>query len=272
MKFALVNTEPEEYNRVVSTCWVPMVRREGDEWEEYRAYEGQLPPLEQLSSYDGFALTGSSCCPLQGDQWIQQLSRWMEAVVEEQRRRPQERPLRLFASCFSCQLTAVVFGGSVAKNFVGKYVSKAETVRVRKAFLALPFAAPFFSALPAYEGPAVPEPPGGPAPGDDLSDSRLARVWESHGYLVDRLPTGAVLYADSPSSPNEIYMLNKDYLAVQGHPEWSVEEMEMFVKKEKLPQEEIEEGLASIRLPHHCDEFKQVIRAFLHADDVRGTK
>lgn len=42
--------------------------------------------------------------------------------------------------------------------------------------------------------------------------------------------------------------------------------------EEKLPQEEIDEGLASIRLPNHCDEFKQVIRAFLHADDVRAAK
>ena len=211
MKFALVNTEPLELNRVVSSCWIPLLSRDGDEWEEFRAYEGQLPARESLDTYAGLVLTGSSCSPMQTDEWILEMKAWLKAVKEEQERRPRENPLRVLASCFSCQLTAATFGGAVAKNFVGHYIAKAEDLRVRPALLTHKWATAL-ETLPTFSGIDVPHKGEGEEGNDLASTSLHMRVWESHGILVSRLPLGACRLADSPSSPNEIYTMGPDWL------------------------------------------------------------
>ncbi|RWW33216.1 hypothetical protein GW17_00002077 [Ensete ventricosum] len=96
----LLCAEDSEYVKKVHggyfKVFVSLLGEEGETWHVYRASCGELPPAEDVDSYDGFVISGS-CSDAHGDdQWIRDLLSLLEALVSKKK--------QLLGVCFGHQL------------------------------------------------------------------------------------------------------------------------------------------------------------------------
>ncbi|RRT57619.1 hypothetical protein B296_00018023 [Ensete ventricosum] len=101
----LLCAEDSEYVKKVHggyfKVFVSLLGEEGETWHVYRAARGELPPAEDVDSYDGFVISGS-CSDAHGDdQWIRDLLSLLEALVSKKK--------QLLGVCFGHQVLLQVW-------------------------------------------------------------------------------------------------------------------------------------------------------------------
>jgi len=133
--------------------------------------------------------------------------------------------------CFGHQLLATALGGSVVR--AGWRVGiKAATIRESRSWMA--------PALTSY------------------------RVLYSHSDQVRHLPEGAAVLASSSECPVEMFEFGPRMLAIQGHPEFSVEYAEALMNvRREIPADVVEAAMDSLDCELHSGELAAWIARFL---------
>jgi len=72
-------------------------------WETFRCFEGEFPPVESLSEYSGFVVSGSKFDAHADDEWIEHLRALLAEVYR--------RRIRCLGLCFGHQVSAIALGG-----------------------------------------------------------------------------------------------------------------------------------------------------------------
>ena len=104
-----------------------------------------------------------------------------------------------------------------------------------------------------------------------LSDYGQLRGIESHGYCVSRLPPSAVRLAFSASCPNEVFSIGRNVIALQCHPEFSLEVVNsklwppLVEQLRRLSAEEIVDSRSSFVRPTNNEALRSFLRRFLSA-------
>jgi GMP synthase (glutamine-hydrolysing) len=188
-RFAVIDCEDREHWRGHERLWTGRLAREGDEWQSYRAWAGELPDPAAL---DGAIVSGSHHSAVDPEvAWLAPLFRFLRESVAAQ-------GPRVVGVCFGAQALAEALGGRVGANPDGRFVFGAEQITLRPAFAARLGAAEL---------------------GDTLS------LYESHGECVLELPPGAEPLARSGTAAHEVFTVGDRALAIQGHPEMTREIM-----------------------------------------------
>lgn len=89
---------------------------------------------------------------------------------------------------------------------------------------------------------------------------------ESHGDCVTDLPQGATWLATSASCRNEMYLMGRNILAMQSHPEFlypSIISDDILPDVKRLTTAEVEETLESLKHPQDSRLMCEAIREFL---------
>jgi len=189
----------------------------GDEWKCFHVHkEGATFP--SFEDFKGFVITGSHNSAYDSDPWIAKLLQWIRDFHRYSKQHP-EANLKLFGSCFGCQLIGEALGGHVERIpddthktvFVdeSKMIYRVESVNPTSHFNS------FIDKLNRNSG----------SQSQQYPPSSLALV-ESHGDQVRDLPPGSVHLASSISCHHEMFILDNDILAIQSHPEWTLSEAE----------------------------------------------
>ena len=214
--------------------WIDGLRRDGEEWRNYRVWAGELP--EDIESLDGVVVTGSHHSALDDSlPWLRSLLSFLRAASGGP---------RMFGACFGCQALARALGGRVGANPRGRFVFGAESISMRPDF---------FTGWPAPDGAAV---------------RTSITLLESHSECVVELPIGASLLGGSSSAANEIFAVGGLVLAVQGHPELPREALIEKIlpalrEKQRLDANEEAAALRSMERPLDDLFMMGVIRRFL---------
>lgn len=173
----------------------------------YRAVDGELP--DSVDACDGYITTGSRYGVNDGDQWIEQLERFVATLVREGK--------KYVGICFGHQLLAKVLQGRVELSERGWGVGMSfNQVEVKK-----PWMEPFQSSL-------------------DLV--------VSHQDQVTELPEGAEVLASSRFCPYYMLQYNQHLMSVQGHPEFSKAYSSALISRraDRIPAARVREGQASL--------------------------
>jgi GMP synthase-like glutamine amidotransferase len=263
----------------------------GEEWIVYEAArDGHIPTLND--GVDGFVITGSHynlSAPETADlPWVKAVAAFLRDAVHlgaeaacEPKAETTSRPpagkgqhAPIVAICFGAQLVGQAFGGVVSRNPHDAFLLRAEEIRPRKEFAALPSA----KGIILDEGTVrdVNDTTGikpGSEESDKLGTCGYLRLFVSHGDCVSALPPGAVHLAESDACRNEMFLVGDNILAMQSHPEFTMAIIDTKIwpnvvcKKEKLSPEQQEFSLASFKLPRHSMAARAIIKRFLLARD-----
>ncbi|KAF8695325.1 hypothetical protein HU200_037554 [Digitaria exilis] len=169
----------------------------GEEWDMYRAIDGELPSREDLGCYDGFVISGSPHDAYGDDQWILRLCGLVRELHAMRK--------RVLGVCFGHQLICRALGGRVGKARAGGW-----DVGVREV------------AIVAGDA-------------DDAKAScrfldvmrqrhqlpRRAKITEVHQDEVWEVPEGAEVLASSDKTGVEMFRVGEHVLGIQGHPEYT---------------------------------------------------
>lgn len=160
-------------------------------------------------AFAGYLITGSRASVYDDEPWIAALARYLERVLEADR--------KIVGICFGHQLVAHFFGG--------------ETVAARQGW-----------AVGVQENRAITREAWMEPPGERLN------LLSSHKDQVSRLPHGARLIAASDFCPVSGFVMGEQVMTLQGHPEfhrdYSRDLMEM--RRELLGEEAFATGMASL--------------------------
>ncbi|MBN9426119.1 MAG: gamma-glutamyl-gamma-aminobutyrate hydrolase family protein [Burkholderiales bacterium] len=142
--------------------------------------------LERAAHYDGYVISGSPSSVI--DDAGHALVRNLLALIRQVH---AQSAAPMLGVCFGSQAIAAALGGRVGRNPDGGFKLGAETLA--------------WSA----QADAARWPEAGAA-------TVLA---QSHGECVSALPPGSEVLATSPSAAHEIFLVQRRFLGVQGHPE-----------------------------------------------------
>jgi GMP synthase (glutamine-hydrolysing) len=289
-RFAVLHLEDSVKWAEGARIWADALRADGDEWVMFEvARDGTVP--DDVFSFDGIVLTGSKynlSDPVTREKpWIQAMAALLQriaAVAAEGKRAP-----RVVGGCFGCQLIGYALGGDVSRNPERRFYLRAEELVPHAEFAALPHATGIILGPRCVVD--VPDATTGPPRVTRIKGAGSAcccvggacscsttcpalRVLKSHGDCVSRLPPGATLLASSSSCTNEIFAVGEQFLALQSHPEFDLEESIMqkiwpaVVARGSLSDEEQAASLATFQLPRHAGLLLCVIRRFLDGETV----
>jgi GMP synthase-like glutamine amidotransferase len=165
--------------------FVDILRSAGHQGEVCDAEKGRFP--EDPAAYDGHIITGSPFSVNDPLPWIQDLFSFIREVCR--------RGTPLLGVCFGHQAVARALGGEVGLNPRGWELG------IRRIRLT--------------------------GEGERFFPVNVKRqtlkILESHRDIVSRVPTGAVLLAESDNTGVEMFAVNDNVLCVQGHPEFDRE-------------------------------------------------
>jgi len=226
--------------------WFPSLNAKEEEWKWYKIYLGEYPTEEELGRIKGIVITGSHHSVNQNDKWIQDLLQFIrefDKKTKEESFENANRP-KLIGSCFGCQAIAKALGGVVENNQSNKFEFKIEEVKI----------------IPQTADASFIE---------KLMGNHTIRVLESHSESVLQAPENSTILATSSSSPNEIFLVNDNILAIQSHPELSPEIalekiFPSLISSGKITQEEsgaVVENL--LTPPNDHPSLLSVLRSFL---------
>ena len=190
----------------------------------YPVIDGIFPST--TDECDAWLITGSRHGTYEQLSWIGELTEWIRSLHKDQR--------RMVGICFGHQLIAQALGGRSGKSDRGWGVG-----------------------LQTWDLQGLP--PG------IASDHSIFSLIASHQDQVSHLPTGAELVASSEFCPNAAYRIDSHVLTFQGHPEFSHAYSRglMNLREDRIPQHQLEAGLASLEGEADDTEVARWIVSFL---------
>ncbi|MGL5523341.1 MAG: glutamine amidotransferase-related protein [Aeromonas veronii] len=164
---------------------------------------------EDLHECDAWLITGSRHDAYSDIPWIQALRGWI--------RRAHDADVKLAGICFGHQVIAQALGGEVVKSTKGWGLG----VSVHPMLADEPWMAPSRDQI---------------------------RILASHQDQVALLPPGATRLAGNDFCPNFMFLQGNNIVAIQGHPEFSVEYNRALIERRRglLPDERYQSSLSSL--------------------------
>ncbi|MBL0614257.1 glutamine amidotransferase-related protein [Aeromonas veronii] len=164
---------------------------------------------EDLHECDAWLITGSRHDAYSDIPWIQALRAWI--------RQAHDADVKLAGVCFGHQVIAQALGGEVVKSTKGWGLG----VAVHPMLADAPWMAPARDQI---------------------------RILASHQDQVALLPPGATRLAGNDFCPNFMFLQGDHIVAIQGHPEFSVEYNRALIERRRglLPDERYQSSLSSL--------------------------
>ena len=164
---------------------------------------------EDLHECTAWLITGSRHDAYSDIPWIQALRGWI--------RRAHDADVKLAGICFGHQVIAQALGGEVVKSTKGWGLG----VSVHPMLEDAPWMAPARDHI---------------------------RILASHQDQVALLPPGATRLAGNDFCPNFMFLQGDNIVAIQGHPEFSVEYNRALIERRRglLPDERYQSSLSSL--------------------------
>ncbi|MBO0505551.1 glutamine amidotransferase [Aeromonas veronii] len=164
---------------------------------------------EDLHECDAWLITGSRHDAYSDIPWIQALRAWI--------RQAHDADVKLAGVCFGHQVIAQALGGEVVKSTKGWGLG----VSVHPMLADEPWMAPARDQI---------------------------RILASHQDQVALLPPGATRLAGNDFCPNFMFLQGNNIVAIQGHPEFSVEYNRALIERRRglLPDERYQNSLSSL--------------------------
>jgi GMP synthase-like glutamine amidotransferase len=164
---------------------------------------------EDLRECDAWLITGSRHDAYSDIPWIQALRAWI--------RQAHDADVKLAGVCFGHQVIAQAIGGEVVKSTKGWGLG----VSVHPMLADEPWMAPARDQI---------------------------RILASHQDQVALLPPGATRLAGNDFCPNFMFLQGDHIVAIQGHPEFSVEYNRALIERRRglLPDERYQSSLSSL--------------------------
>ncbi|MFQ2044747.1 glutamine amidotransferase-related protein [Aeromonas veronii] len=164
---------------------------------------------EDLHECDAWLITGSRHDAYSDIPWIQALRAWI--------RQAHDADVKLAGICFGHQVIAQALGGEVVKSTKGWGLG----VAVHPMLADEPWMAPARDQI---------------------------RILASHQDQVALLPPGATRLAGNDFCPNFMFLQGDHIVAIQGHPEFSVEYNRALIERRRglLPDERYQSCLSSL--------------------------
>lgn len=164
---------------------------------------------EDLHECDAWLITGSRHDAYSDIPWIQALRAWI--------RQAHDADVKLAGVCFGHQVIAQALGGEVVKSTKGWGLG----VAVHPMLADAPWMAPARDQI---------------------------RILASHQDQVALLPPGATRLAGNDFCPNFMFLQGDHIVAIQGHPEFSVEYNRALIERRRglLPYERYQSSLSSL--------------------------
>jgi GMP synthase-like glutamine amidotransferase len=214
--------------------FISLLAEPSEDWDVYDVEHGVFP--EEVSTYDGFVITGSRHSVYEDLPWIRRL---LDLVREIYR-----REIRLIGVCFGHQAIATALGGKAELNPKGWEIGIVE--------LSLTEATKGLSSFRQVPNPAS--------------------ILVSHMDAVTRLPDKARHLAFSARTEYEMFTLGDSVLSLQGHPEYDRELIEEIIDLlaglSILPPDRAEEGRASLTRAPERAFFQGLLRRFLQGSGL----
>ncbi|MFQ1751341.1 glutamine amidotransferase-related protein [Aeromonas veronii] len=165
---------------------------------------------EDLHECDAWLITGSRHDAYSDIPWIQALRAWI--------RQAHDADVKLAGVCFGHQVIAQALGGEVVKSTKGWGLG----VSVHPMLADEPWMAPARDQI---------------------------RILASHQDQVALLPPGATRLAGNDFCPNFMFLQGNNIVAIQGHPEFSVEYNRALIERRRglLPDERYQSSLSSLK-------------------------
>ena len=203
--FALFDCEDaEKWANHPYFTWFPAMKEVNEDWKWFRIYLGEYPTEEELGRLDGIIITGSHHSVNQNDPWVLELLNFIREFERRTRENsyPNNNIPKMIGSCFGCQAIGKALGGVVSSNLSRNFVFKIEEVQLLDRLREFDFGVDLYQRGYKNHG-----------------GKSVIRVLESHSESVIQVPEGAIPLAISKTSPNEIFYINNNILAIQSHPE-----------------------------------------------------
>ncbi|HHQ4571556.1 TPA: glutamine amidotransferase-related protein [Aeromonas veronii] len=164
---------------------------------------------DDLHECDAWLITGSRHDAYSDIPWIQALRAWI--------RQAHDADVKLVGICFGHQVIAQALGGEVVKSTKGWGLG----VAVHPMLADAPWMAPARDQI---------------------------RILASHQDQVALLPPGATRLAGNDFCPNFMFLQGDHIVAIQGHPEFSVEYNRALIERRRglLPDERYQSSLSSL--------------------------
>ncbi len=178
-----------------------------------------------LEQYDAYLITGSQYDAFSDEPWIRQLREYVQALFQA------GKPM--VGVCFGHQLLAHALGGEAGRAGAGWGMG----------VMTYPLL-----AKPAFVDEAAP-----------------VSLIISHRDQVTRLPPEAERLLSNDFCPNAAFYIPNRVLAIQGHPEFSVDYAQALFeyRKGELTPDHAAEVVKSYSLPHQGERVGQWMRRFL---------
>jgi len=167
-------------------------KKHGEVWRFYKAFEKDLPTDEELKTMKGLVIPGSSFSAYNANvDWYQGLFQLIRKVHNEYSN------INLLGICFGAQVIAQALGGKVEK-MPGDFIHGGEVLKVKSEFYELPY-----------------------VKNSKLDAAKQLVVAQAHSDHIIELPATAKHYASSDNTNIEIFTVNNNILAIQGHPDYN---------------------------------------------------
>ncbi|KAL6211441.1 hypothetical protein ACLB2K_016667 [Fragaria x ananassa] len=161
-----------------------MLAEEGETWDLYRVACGEFPDDDDVESYDGFVISGSSRDAHGNDAWICRLLTLLTRL--------DSLKIKVLGICFGHQILSRALGGKSGRAITGWDIG-IRTVHLSSSCKVL----------------------------SSLNIPALLSIYEIHRDEVWELPPKAELIAWSEKTGVEMFRYGDHMMGIQGHPEYT---------------------------------------------------
>jgi len=190
-RYAVMSCEPRYDNFMMHALHYSVYKKHGEQWTLYKAFKGEFPTDEELKTFKGMLIPGSSCSAYADHPWYKELFERISKIVNE------HQQINLLLVCFGAQVTAQALGGKVEK-MNRPFIRGQDELVIKSEF---------------YEHEYIRM--------AGIDTKKPLFIAQSHGDHIVELPPRAVHHGSSVKTNVEIYTIGSHVLAFQGHPEYN---------------------------------------------------